>query len=179
MKEVSIYTVYFQKLLIQLKIMFTKPLSTALLIPTLTLGMLTTIQTALLMLLVAYILDFVTGIYASYIEHRKNPQEVKVYIIQSSKMRKSVVKAISYFVFIAFSYAFERVFLIKAFSLVSISDLQLTITSVACAFCFAIEFFSILENLKRSGYDILGKAEKLIKTVWKFVGLVKGGKDGE
>lgn len=174
MKEVKIHIIYFQKLLNSLKIMISKPFSSALLIPTISLGIFTTIQIALIMLFFAYVIDFITGIYASYIEHKKNPKPVKVYILESSKMRKSIVKAISYFVFIAFSYAFEKVFLIKAFSVLSISDLQFTITSIACIFCFAIEFFSILENLKRSGYDLLGKAEGVIKKFWKFVGLVKG-----
>lgn len=179
MKEVSIYTIYLKKIATSIQTMFTKPLSSALLFPTLSLSLFTDIQTALLLLFFTFSLDFITGILASYIEHKKEPKEVKVYIIQSAKMRKSVVKAISYFVFIAFSFSFEKVFAIKAFSFLSISDKEFSITVLAVAFCVFIEFFSILENCKRSGFDIIGKAESLIKRVWKFISTVKGNQDGE
>jgi len=47
------------------------------------------------------------------------------------------------------------------------------------AFCFFIEFFSILENCKRSGFDVIGKIQSGAKKVWKTIGIIKGEKDGE
>lgn len=175
MKEISLHLKYITKLFLKAKTMLSKPLSTALLVPTISLGILTTIQTALLVFLGAFILDFATGILASWVEHKKTPSPVKVYVLQSAKMRKSVVKAISYFVFIAFGFGFEKAFAIKAFSFLNISDNKFTITTMAIAFCSFIEFFSILENCKRSGFDIIGKSQEVAKKAWETINIFKNG----
>ena len=76
--------------------------------------------------------------------------------------------------FIAGVYLFEKAFFIKTIAITSISDKELTITSIAVAFCFAIEFFSILENLKRSGFDLIGGFKKTAKNIWSLIHTVKG-----
>lgn len=158
MKELITYSTYFKK-------MFAKPLFT---IPAIAIGSISTVQTALIILFFAFIFDFASGITASYFEQKRNPKKIKVYLLESSKMRKSIIKAISYLAFIFFIYCFEKVFLIKSFSFESVSTLQFTITSIACAFCFMIEFFSILENCKRCGFDILGKGQAMIKKIYNL-----------
>ncbi|AEW85893.1 hypothetical protein FCOL_05340 [Flavobacterium columnare ATCC 49512] len=153
--------------------MISKPLSAALLVSSISLGMVASIKTSLFVFFWTFILDFATGILASWVEHKKMP--VRVYVLQSSKMRESVVKAISYFVFIALIFGFEKAFGIKTFSILNISDNQFTLTTIAIAFCSFIEFFSILENCKRSGFDIIGKSQEAAKKTWEIINFLKNG----
>ncbi|WP_444671273.1 phage holin family protein [Flavobacterium columnare] len=143
--------------------MISKPLSAALLVSSISLGMVASIKTSLFVFFWTFILDFATGILASWVEHKKMP------------VRVSVVKAISYFVFIALIFGFEKAFGIKTFSILNISDNQFTLTTIAIAFCSFIEFFSILENCKRSGFDIIGKSQEAAKKTWKIINFLKNG----
>jgi len=145
--------------------MFSKSTSLYFIIPTITIPLLTNLQLALVLMFIAYVVDFATGILASYIEQKKNPQVIKFYFIQSSKLRKSVVKAITYMVMIGGVFLFEKAFFIKKFHFSHVSEQDLTVTLIATAFCFAIEFFSVLENLKRSGFDIIENGKKMVKVI--------------
>lgn len=162
------------KQLNQLEIALNQPTGMVILMSTITITVLSTIQWSLVFLFISFILDFISGIYASWVEW-KNLQKpkLKTYLIESSKLRKSLTKAVGYMFFIAFVYGFECLFFIKSFKL-SVSELELTITLVAIGVCVAIEFFSILENFKRSGYDILGKIRETANSFWNVFKSVKG-----
>ena len=177
MQELSLYLKSFSKIFLSLKTMFKTPIGVSLIIPSISLALLSNLQLILLLMLIAYIVDFGTGILASWIEHKKGNEKLKVYFIESEKLRKSVVKAICYMLFIAGVYLFEKAFFIKSIAITSVSDKELTITSIAVAFSFAIEFFSILENLKRSGFDIIGQFKNGAKKIHSLIKSVKG--DGQ
>jgi len=128
----------------------------------------TMFQQSLYFLLGVFIIDFGTGIYASYIETKKEVDLVKGTInikvkiailkdtIKSEKLRKSAVKAIVYLLLIILSYGIEKIASIKPFSFESISDASYTFSTLAAGFCIAIELWSIfIENLPRAGFDIV------------------------
>jgi hypothetical protein len=145
-------------------------------IVTITIASLSTFQWSLVFLAGAFLIDFITGILASWNEYRNSDQKIKVYFIESNKLRKSLSKAITYMSVIAFVYFFEMIFFIKSFTF-SFSNKELTVTLITIFACVVIEFFSILENSKRSGYDILGKIKEIAKNGWSIFNLIKTGKD--
>ncbi len=129
---------------------------------------LTVFQQSLYLLFGVFIIDFLTGIYASYIETKKEASllkgtvsiKVKLGIfkdtIKSEKLRKSGVKAIVYLLLVLLSYAVEKIASIRPFSFESVSTVSYTFSTLAAGFCFAIEVWSIfLENLPRAGFDIV------------------------
>jgi phage-related holin len=173
MKELLIYQNYFLKILISIKSMLSKPTLVYILVPTLSLALFSNLQLALLLMFTSFVIDFATGILASWIEQKNNPKEIKVYLIESAKLRKSVVKATSYAIFILMAYFIEKTFFLKTIAFDSISSQKLTITILAVAFCLAIEFWSIIENFKRAGFDLIGNFNKIVKTVKDLVKTVK------
>ena len=77
--------------------------------------------------------------------------------IQSEKLRKSIIKAVGYVLFILLFHSINHVFQIKSWSFESISDLKWNLTLGALAGCIASEIWSILfENLKKMGFDLIG-----------------------
>lgn len=174
MSELAIYLKSFSKIFLSIKSMFKTPIGIVLILPSVSLALLSNLQLILLLMLIAYIVDFATGILASWIEYKKSNEKIKVYLIESTKLRKSVIKAVSYMLFIAGVYLFEKAFFIKTIAITSVSDKELTITSIAVAFCFAIEFFSILENLKRSGFDLIGQFKSGAKKIHSLIKSAKG-----
>ena len=170
--EIALYVKYLTKIAFTVKYMFTKPLGLVITIPSLTImAKSTDVTQAIKFLILVYFIDFVTGIYASYTEAKevkksnndfdnKIISKIKLIFdtISSEKLRKSVVKAITYLLLILLVFFVEKIFLIKAFQIVSISDKQWTITLVAASVCIVIEMYSIfIENLKRAGFDIISK----------------------
>jgi phage-related holin len=174
MSEFALYLKSFSKIFLSIKSMTKTPLGIVLILPSVSLALLSNLQIILLLMLIAYIVDFLTGILASWMEHKKGNEKIKVYFIESAKLRKSVIKAICYMLFIAGVYLFEKAFFIKTIAITSISDKELTITSIAVVFCFVIEFFSILENLKRSGFDLIGQFKGGAKKIHSLIKSVKG-----
>jgi len=129
---------------------------------------LTMFQQSLVLLLAVFIIDFLTGIYASYIETKKKAGlavgtisiKVKIGIfketVDSEKLRKSAVKAIVYLLLVTLSYALEKIASIKPFNFESISEVAYTFSTLSVGFCIAIEAWSIfMENLPRAGFDIV------------------------
>ena len=55
----------------------------------------------------ATIFDFITGVMAAWIEDKKEEKEYKAYFIQSNKIRKSVIKTMSYIFFILGTMVFS------------------------------------------------------------------------
>lgn len=154
--------------------MISKPLFTVSLSAILaTFLQLTTFQQSLYLMFGVFVIDFITGIYASYIGFKKQQElipgtitiKVKIGIfiavVESEKLRKSAVKAIVYLLLISLSYAVEKIASIKTFTFESFSDKAYTFSTIVALFCVAIEVWSIfLENLPRAGYDIVGSFTK-------------------
>ncbi len=129
---------------------------------------LTIFQQSLFLLLGVFTIDFLTGIYASYIENKKEASLIKGTItvrvkigifkdtIKSEKLRKSAIKAIVYLLLVILSYAVEKIASLKPFNFESISTVSYTFSTLAVGFCAAIEIWSIfIENLPRAGFDIV------------------------
>lgn len=110
----------------------------------------------------ATIFDFITGIMAAWIEDKKEEKEYKAYFIQSNKIRKSVIKTMSYIFFILGTMVFS-----KALNVTQINFIGIDTTPTILAFlsCIGIEVYSVIENIKRCGFDIVGEFVKLIKFV--------------
>lgn len=129
---------------------------------------LTLFQQSLCLLLGVFLLDFFTGLYASYIEAKNEANLIKGTItikvklgifketIKSEKLRKSAVKAVVYLLLVILSYIVEKIASIKPFNFESISTATYTFSTLAAGFCIAIEIWSIfIENLPRAGFDIV------------------------
>ncbi|PZR24451.1 MAG: hypothetical protein DI539_00300 [Flavobacterium psychrophilum] len=138
----------------------------------------TSSEQQIILLFLCIMLDFITGILASWTESKTNLDlsQPKKYFIESAKLRLTVIKFVSYSLGILGAWGIETIFLIKKIPLVSISTKELTLTSyVVCFFC-VIEIYSILfENIKRMGFDILQKSKIIISEVWKFYKTLKNG----
>lgn len=168
---------YITKIIVSTKTLVTTGKGASILIPSITLTVTNDIRSAFFFLAVTFFIDFLTGIYASFIENRNIEREkgtlkkgffnklvLLLDTITSEKLRKSIVKAIGYALFILLVFGVERVFVIKSFTFLNISDKNWTITLVAQAFCIAIEIYSIVfENIKRAGYDLAGSFSKAFK----------------
>lgn len=156
--------------------MLSQPHGLAILIGTVLFSSLTTVQLSLIFLFGAFVFDFAAGIYASWVEWKNNKNKLEAYLIESKKLRKSVGKAIAYMAVISFTYVIEVIFFVKSFK-IAVSDTNLTITLVAVGGCIAIEFFSVLENMKRAGFDLIAKIKSGAKSVWSVINHIKTGKD--
>lgn len=111
-------------------------------------------QTILMIVFVAVILDFVTGITKAI--YQKN--------IQSEKLRKTIPKIIGYCAVILIAVCLQIVFNIDF------------ITKIVCLFIIVIEFISVIENIN----NYVTIPQFLIKLLEdKKKELDKGGKDNE
>ena len=169
-EEITLYLHYLAKPFIIIQEVVTTPKGIAFAIPTLgTISLLGTQRLAFGFLVIAYLLDFITGVIASFIERlkeEKKTQEVYsftwrqkvVYFfdnISSDQMKRSIVKGIAYSVFIMCSCGIQFIFKIKPFSF-SFSELVWDLPLIAVAGAIVIELWSILlENFKRMGFDII------------------------
>ena len=169
-EEITLYLHYLAKPFLIIQEVFTTPKGLAFAVPTLgTISLLSTQRLAFYFLVIAYIVDFITGVVASFIERlkeEKKEQQVEsftwkekvVYFfdnISSDQMKRSIVKGIAYSVFIMCSYGIQFIFKIKPFTF-SFSELAWDLPLVAVAGAIVIELWSILlENFKRMGFDII------------------------
>ena len=169
-EEITLYLHYLAKPFIIIQEVVTTPKGIAFAIPTLgTISLLGTQRLAFGFLVIAYTLDFITGVIASFIERlreEKKIQEVESFTwkqkviyffdnISSDQMKRSIVKGIAYSVFILCSHGIQFIFKIKPFSF-SFSELAWDLPLVAVAGAIVIELWSILlENFKRMGFDII------------------------
>ena len=110
------------------------------------------------------LLDFITGIIASYVEDKKVKRNYKAYFIQSNRMRESIVKSISYMFLIILTRIFCIIFAIPAIT-IPVVGIVTTLTTLAFTICISIETYSIFENLKRSGFDIFGELRKVLSKI--------------
>ena len=169
-EEITLYLHYLAKPFIIIQEVVTTPKGIAFAIPTLgTISLLSTQRLAFGFLVIAYTLDFITGVIASFIERlreEKKIQEVESFTwrqkviyffdnISSDQMKRSIVKGIAYSVFILCSHGIQFIFKIKPFSF-SFSELEWDLPLIAVAGAIVIELWSILlENFKRMGFDII------------------------
>ena len=152
-------------------------------IPTIGIIELSNIQLGLWLLFFLLSMDYFTGVYASWINYKKENGKRFFKDSQngfSSKLwKQSVTKVITYFLFILLTYAIEYIFQIKSFTS-NYSDLKITITLFAIAISCGIEFYSIFfENLPRAGFDIENRFLKLFNKIKSIFTKVKNFNDGQ
>lgn len=174
MEWIGLYTKYFFKLGINLKTMASSPAGVIAGTSVVAVSVLTSVQKALLLLLIFFVIDFITGVLASWKEKREaektKPELKDQSLISSDKLKLSAVKAFTYASAILGVWGIEKVFFIKTFKFDNISTEGLTITLIFIGFCCAIEFYSIVfENFKRMGFDIAKKFLFMVKSVKKIV----------
>lgn len=158
--------------------MFTKPTGLIISIPAAAMPLVTTPQKAVMLLAIFFMLDFITGIMASWAEFKKMKPSVtqygKRYLISSAKLKLSGVKFITYAMGILCAWGIEQVFLIREIPSGHISMKNLTLTTIVIGFFCAIEFYSIFfENIKRMGFDIIQKVKKITSEGWNLYKSVK------
>lgn len=174
MEWIGLYSKYFIKLGISLKTMSSSPAGIITGTSIVTVSVLTSVQKALLLLLLFFIIDFITGILASWKEKKEkekvDPTLKEQSLISSDKLKLSAVKAFTYTSAILGVWGIEKVFFIKTFKFDNVTTEGLTITLIFIGFCCAIEFYSIVfENFKRMGFDIAKRFISVVKGAKKIV----------
>ncbi len=174
MEWIGLYTKYFLKLGINLKTMASSPSTAISGSAIVAISVLSSIQKALLLLVLFFVLDFITGIIASWKvkreEEKLNPELKDKALISSEKLKLSAVKAFTYASAILGVWGIEKVFFIKTFKFDNVSTENLTITLIFTGFCCAIEFYSIVfENFKKMGFDIAKRFLRVVNSIKKIV----------
>lgn len=174
MEWLSLYSKYFIKLGISLKTMTSSPVTAVAGGTVVTLSIFSSVQKAILLLFLFFILDFITGILASWREkkqaEKEDPKLKETSLISSDKLKLSAIKAFTYASAILSIYGIEKVFFIKTFKIDTISHENMTITIIFIGFCCAIEFYSVVfENFKRMGYDIVKKFTNTVTGVKRLI----------
>ena len=172
MKDMELIQYYGAGIFTLVKGIFTKPIITLTALPTMgVLGYSTNIYIMLLILLISWTADFGSGMLASWVEYKEKlkkgiDENHPPYFIESSKIRNSIVKAVVYMLFIGLFMLFEMVFFkINITQLESFTNRQFTGTEIVIIICFLVEFWSILENSKRAGFDIVGKIKSMLSSL--------------
>ena len=154
------------------------------LIPTIGVLKLTNLQLAIILLLGLLSVDYITGVLASWINHKKlfgtSFWKDSINGFSSEKWKKSLVKTITYFLFILTTWAIEKVFQIKPFNTFYSDIGNITITLVAIGLSCGIEFYSIFfENLPKAGFNIEDSFLKLFNKIKSIFTKVKNFNDGQ
>lgn len=169
MKEILFYKKYSLAFITALK----KP---AIAIPTLGMVTLSDCQLGMFLLIFLMSLDFITGVLASWNLWKDSKIESNFwkYGFSSSRIRMSLVKSVTYFMFIICAYGIERIFKIKNFKAETYTEHQITLTLLTIAISCAIEFYSIFfENLPKAGFSIELKVRAIFIKVKGAVKSVK------
>ena len=116
------------------------------------------------------VIDFVTGVWASYVDSYKANKPITAYIIQSNRIRTSILKGIAYMGFILITWLFCFVFKVQE---LSIAGVVINIVTASIALCILIEVHSTFENLERCGYDFYGSVKKVVKNAVSAIKFVK------
>jgi hypothetical protein len=176
MKSFDAYSNSFEHILISLKKLFSTLQGFSIISVVSFVIALSSIQRAIIALGLVFMLDWITGCLASWIEHKKNNTSIAVYFFETSKARLSVAKAISYGILILLSWLFTALFFDKKLDLV-LSTRQYSIVELTVGVCIAIESWSNIENLKRAGFDVVGQFATLMKNIWKIKDSLNNKKD--
>ena len=177
MANIKLYEHYVTGILTSIK----KP---AVLIPTIGVLELTNLQLAIVLLFGLLSVDYITGVLASWINYKKkfitSFWKDSVNGFSSEKWKKSLVKTITYFLFILTTWSIEKVFQIKPFN-TSYSNIgNITITLGAIGLSCGIEFYSIFfENLPNAGFNIEDRFLKLFNKIKSIFTKVKNFNDGQ
>lgn len=161
MKELNLYSKYLWSILSAIK----KP---TVLIPAMGLSIsLSSYHLMIFLLLGLLLADYITGVLASWVEWKKEKklEKFRAKGFTSEKTRMSIVKIVTYLLFIILSWCLETIFRIKPFEL-SWIDHEVSLTFISMAISCAIEFYSIFfENLPRAGFSIWGMLKKIANKV--------------
>lgn len=130
---------------------------------------------AIWILICMYVLDFVTGTYASWVEAKKSSDKPKAYFIESEKLRKSFAKAAGYCFFIAGVWILTSLFFDNKIGL-PYSSREYTFHQLAIGACIGVEFWSNIENIKRAGFDLIGKSKQIARSAWDLIKTFKNEK---
>lgn len=139
------------------------------LLTSITFPLLTNIQWGILIFSAAFMLDFFTGWFASYIEIKNGDKVMPKsgYAFESVIARKSLVKGVWYILFIFSAYVLEMMFLDKKITAGTLTTKTFGFTELAIGFCTGIELYStLIENGKRMGFDIIKKVETIADSFW-------------
>lgn len=177
MANIKLYEHYVTGILTSIK----KP---AVLIPTIGVLELTNLQLAIVLLFGLLSVDYITGVLASWVNHKKqfgtSFWKDSVNGFSSEKWKKSLVKTITYFLFILTTWAIEKVFQIKPFTTSYTHVGNITLTLGAIGLSCGIEFYSIFfENLPKAGFNIEDRFLKLFNKVKSIFTKVKNFNDGQ
>lgn len=140
--------------------------------------MATTVGHLIVYTIVVFHIDMITGILASRREMRKEGIKPKVFFLESSKMRQSVVKGGFYLWFFIGLFFLTKIMHIPAID-IRITDKHFMLYELGLIICIGIEKYSIIENFKRLGFDVLKMVKKISKAVWVTVDAVKNNKHEE
>lgn len=185
--EIATYLTYLAKPFLALKYLLFTQKGLSITLPTMAgVAALSDVTKAWYLLLLVYSIDFVTGILGSYtiqmniektkdryIKIKESTRLVKILYsieffvnnISSQKLRKSIIKAVGYTLFILLFWAVQEIFKIKTWTFDSFSHMEWNLTLMAQAGCIASEIWSILfENLKKMGFDLISKITGISKT---------------
>lgn len=169
MKELLIY----KKNAIAISAAIKKP---AIIAPTLGLVTFSDSLLGIFLLLGLMAVDFITGVLASWNIWKNSKIESNFwkYGFSSSRIRLSIAKSVTYFLFILCSYSIEVIFRIKSFGSNNYTDHELTLSLLAIAVACSIEFYSIFfENLPKAGFDIWGYFKKITAKIKSGIKTVK------
>lgn len=125
-----------------------------------------------LFLVIIFHVDMITGILAGRKEAKARGEKPTVYFLESKKMRQSIVKAVFYMMFVVLLYFVSSILLIRPIDLF-FSEVKFPLYEIGLIICIGIEKFSILENFKRLGFDVIAKVKTIAKQVWSVIGAVK------
>lgn len=119
----------------------------------------------------AILFDLLTGVFAYYKQNGLIKQE---YLIKSKLLKKTLEKGSGYLLVILMMAIFEtHVFKIQFDQIDAIIGKPMYGTAILTTICILIEYWSILENLKKAGIDLLGRAVGAYRFVQKYIKLFK------
>jgi len=119
------------------------------------------------------VLDFATGIYASFIEWKKITPKGKLFFgvnqgFDSHKFRKSFHKALEYGGLVYLTLNIQNALALKTISIPSITDKEIEVASALVIIFSFVETWSIVwENLPRIGVNLPDRFIKMVTGVKK------------
>lgn len=131
------------------------------------------LQLMLFILVLFWIVDTITAIWAQRRKYKNTETSPEVYTMESNKLRDAGIKLVAYGCIIIVSTIIVRLFYGGSITLVGTSE-SVSGAELAVALCLFIEFWSILENAKKLGFDVVGKVQNSIKKSWKIYRGIKG-----
>lgn len=141
----------------------------------------------ILFFLIFYILDFITGILATIVQLKKDPEKHAEmierkkrkgmpYWVESDRIVRGCVKMIIYIQLLILSYIVTAAINNKQLQLHE-SVIPLSIFEIMLVLCITAEFVSNLENSKRAGFDIIQLLSDGFSKFWRIFRVIKTGKD--